>query len=246
MSLARDTSIWCQAGLRFEFADTAEMVEARAQFLNAGHYNPLRNALSALCLQRGERARFITDLGAGTGFYISRVLQHLPESFGLAIDLSKYAARWAAKAHSRLDAVVADVWGGLPLKDGSADILLVVFAPRPANELFRVIKGGGRLIVATPTDAHLEELRDSLGLLRVHPGKRAKTAQALSQYFVCSDHGSYQWSMQLTHIEIEHLVRMGPSSRHIDSALLAGNIARLPAITNVTASVDVSVYTRPE
>jgi 23S rRNA (guanine745-N1)-methyltransferase len=182
MSLARATSIWCRAGLRFEFADTAEMVEARAQFLNAGHYDPLRNALSAVCLQHGERARFITDLGAGTGFYISRVLQHLPESFGLAIDLSKYAARRAAKAHSRLDVVVADVWGGLPLKDGSADLLLVVFAPRPAMELFRVIKGGGRLIVATPTDAHLGELQDSLGLLRVHPGKRAKTAQTLSQY----------------------------------------------------------------
>jgi 23S rRNA (guanine745-N1)-methyltransferase len=222
------------------------MVEARAQFLNAGHYNPLRNALTALCLQHGERARFITDLGTGTGFYISRILQQLPQSLGLAIDLSKYAARRAAKAHSRLDVAIADVWGGLPLKDGSADILLVVFAPRPANELFRIIKGGGRLIVATPADAHLGELQDSLGLLRVHPGKRAKTAQALSQYFVPSDHGSYHWSMQLTRIEVEYLVRMGPSARHVDSALLAGNIGRLPTITNVTGSVDISVYTRRE
>ncbi len=222
------------------------MVEARAQFLSAGHYNPLRDALSALCLQHGERARLITDLGAGTGFYISRALQHLPECFGLAIDLSKYAARRAASAHSRLDAVVADVWRGLPLKDSSADILLVVFAPRPANELFRIIKRGGKLIVATPTDAHLGELHDSLGLLRVHPGKRAKTTRSLSQYFVCSDHGSHQWSMRLTHSEVEHLVRMGPSARHVDSALLAENIRRLPTLTDVTASVDVSVYTRPQ
>ena len=246
MSPARVTSIWSPAGLRLEFADTAGMVEARAQFLNAGHYHPLRNALSALCLQHAERARFITDIGAGTGFYISQVLQHLPESLGLAIDLSKYAARRAARAHSRLDVVVADVWGGLPLKDRSVDILLVVFAPRPANELFRVVKGGGKLIVVTPTDAHLGELRDSLGLLRVHPGKRAKTAQALSQYFVSSDHRSYHWSMPLTRIEVEHLARMGPSARHIDPALLAGNIGRLPTIINVTASVDISVYTRPE
>jgi 23S rRNA (guanine745-N1)-methyltransferase len=131
------------------------MVEARAQFLNAGHFNPLRHALTDLCRQHGDRARFIVDVGAGIGFYISQVLQQLPQSLGLAIDLSKYAARRAAKAHSRLDVVVADVWGGLPLKDRSADILLVVFAPRPTNELFRIIKGGGRLIVATPTDAHL-------------------------------------------------------------------------------------------
>lgn len=246
MSLVRATSIWCRAGLRFEFADTAEMVEARAQFLNAGHFDPLCNALSLLCLQHGERARFIADIGAGTGFHISRVLQLLPQSFGLAIDLSKYAARRAAKAHSRLDVMVADVWGGLPLQDGRVDILLVVFAPRPANELCRVLKAGGKLIVATPTESHLGELRDSLGLLRVHPEKRAKTTQALSHYFVCSHHGSYHWSMQLTHLEIEHLVQMGPSARHIDSALLARNIGRLPTITNVTASVDVTVYTRSE
>lgn len=222
------------------------MVDARAQFLNAGHYNPLRNVLAELCLQHGERARFIVDVGAGIGFYISRVLQQLPQSLGLAIDLSKYAARRAAKAHSRLDVAVADVWGGLPLKDGSADILLVVFAPRPANELFRIMKGGGRLIVATPTDAHLGELRGSLDLLRVHPGKRAKTAEALSQYFVPSYCGSYQWSMELDRIEVEHVVRMGPSARHVNLALLAENIKRLPTITNVTVSVDISVYTRPE
>jgi 23S rRNA (guanine745-N1)-methyltransferase len=222
------------------------MVEARAQFLNAGHYNPFRNALTELCLRHGERARFIVDVGAGIGFYISQVLQRLPESLGLAIDLSKYAARRAAKAHSRLDVAVADVWSGLPLKDGSADILLVVFAPRPANELCRIIKGGGKLIVATPTDAHLEELRHSLGLLRIHPGKRTKTAEALSEYFVPCDHGSYQWSMKLARIEVERVVRMGPSARHVDSALLAGNIGRLPTITNVTGSVDISVYTRPE
>lgn len=244
MSLAKDTSTWCPAGLRFVFADSAEMVEARAQFLNTGHYNPLSNALTALSVEHGDGARLITDLGAGTGFYIARVLQHLPETLGLAIDLSKYAARRAARAHSHLDVVVADVWGGLPLKDSSSDMLLVVFAPRPANELSRIIKGGGRLIVATPTDLHLEELRQSLGLLRVHPEKRARTTQALSQYFVRNDHGSYRWSMQLNHIEIEHLVRMGPSARHLDLSHLTKNIGRLPATTSVTASVDISVYKR--
>jgi 23S rRNA (guanine745-N1)-methyltransferase len=91
---------------------------------------------------------------------------------------------------------------------------------------------------------HFNPLRN--GLTEIHPGKRAKTAEALSQYFVPSHHGSFQWSMELTRIEVEHVVPMGPSARHLDSGLLTGNIGRLPTITDVTGSVDISVYTRPE
>jgi 23S rRNA (guanine745-N1)-methyltransferase len=220
------------------------MVEARAQFLTAGHFDPLRTTLLELCLRHGARARFIVDVGAGIGFYISQLLHHLPQSLGLAIDLSKYAARRAAKAHKQLDAVVADVWDGIPLKDDSVDILIVSFAPRPTKEFFRVLKGGGILIVAIPTDAHLGELQNSLSLLRVHPGKREKTAEVLSHYFALRDHDSCRWSMHLSRAEVEQVVRMGPSARHIDPTILAENLGRLPAITEVTGSVYISVYMR--
>jgi 23S rRNA (guanine745-N1)-methyltransferase len=90
------------------------MVGARAEFLGAGHYLPLANALAELSLDHAAGARFILEAGAGTGYYIASVLDALPKSLGLAIDLSKYAVRRAAKAHSRLSAAVADIWEGLP------------------------------------------------------------------------------------------------------------------------------------
>ena len=101
------------------------MVGARAEFLGAGHYLPLANVLVELSKNYAVEARLIVEGGAGTGYYIASVLDALPRSLGLAIDLSKYAARRAAKAHGRLNAAVADIWERLPLKDGSTRALSV-------------------------------------------------------------------------------------------------------------------------
>ena len=56
----------------------------------------------------------LLDLGAGTGQYLAHVLERLPGEVGLALDVSKYASRRAAKAHPRASAVLADAWQALP------------------------------------------------------------------------------------------------------------------------------------
>ena len=61
---------------------------------------------------------------------------------GLAFDVTKPALRRAARAHPRVGAVLADTWGPLPLADGSADVLLNVFAPRNGPEMRRVLRPG--------------------------------------------------------------------------------------------------------
>src|ERR1700723_3493566 len=153
------------------------MVGARAEFLGTGHYLPLANVLVELSKDHAVGARLIMEAGAGTGYYIASVLDALLKSFGLAIDLSKYAVRRAAKAHGRLSAAVADIWDGLPLKDHSVDLALNVFAPRPALELFRTLQRDGKLIVAIPTEQHMAELRESLGLLQVDPNKELRLSR---------------------------------------------------------------------
>jgi 23S rRNA (guanine745-N1)-methyltransferase len=85
----------------------------------------------------------------------------------VAVDISVPAARRAARAHQRAGSVVADAWAALPLADGCAEVVLVVFAPRGAGEIARVLRPGGRLVVLTPTPAHLGELVGPLGLLGV-------------------------------------------------------------------------------
>ena len=87
--------------------------------------------------------------------------------------MAKPAARRAARAHPRAGAAVCDVWRGLPLADACADVVLDVFAPRNGAEFRRVLRPGGRLVVVTPTPAHLAELVPLLGLIGVDPDKDA-------------------------------------------------------------------------
>jgi 23S rRNA (guanine745-N1)-methyltransferase len=184
------------------------------------------------------------EAGAGTGYYTASVLDALPKSLGLAIDLSKYAVRRAAKAHGRLSAAVADIREGLPLKDHSIDLALNVFAPRPAQELFRTLQRDGKLIVAIPSDQHLAELRDSLGLLEVDRNKEVRLSRALDPFFAQLERRSCRWNMKLNHQQIECLVGMGPSARHNHPATLAGRIEVLPPTVPVTGAVEVRVYMR--
>src|SRR5579859_1324075 len=83
--------------------DTAAMVAARVDFLGAGHYAPIADALAAAVPAGTEH---VVDLGAGTGSYLARVLDAVPAAHGLALDISKFALRRAAKAHPRAGAVV--------------------------------------------------------------------------------------------------------------------------------------------
>lgn len=220
------------------------MVRARDAFLGAGHYLPLANLLVELSKGHAAGARLVMEAGAGTGYYIAHVLDGLPKSLGLAIDLSRYAARRAAKAHGRLNVVVADIWEELPLKEHSIDLSLNVFAPRPAHELFRTLHHDGKLIIAIPTREHMADLRDSLNLLEVDRSKELRVARALDPFFTQLEHRFCRWNMELNHQEVAYLAGMGPSARHINPATLAGRVAMLPPTVPVTGAVEVRVYVR--
>jgi 23S rRNA (guanine745-N1)-methyltransferase len=220
------------------------MVSARQTFLIAGHYVPMAQALKAVTVRHALNPSFVFEAGAGTGYYIASVLDALPLACGLALDLSTNAARRAARAHPRLSAIVADAMNGLPLKDESADLALSIFAPRPARELARTLRPGGKLIVAVPTQAHLEEVRKSLRLLNVDPEKEVRLATSLSPWFQQVEVESVRWGMMLERPVVAALASMGPSARHIYPAALQELVARLPTLSQVTGSVDLRVYVR--
>lgn len=246
-------------------ADTAEMVAAREAFLGAGHFEPLAEALveeaeRALGGQalggRAERrvsgrtARAlgdpakrpdvppgsIIDLGAGTGWYLARLLDGLPGRIGLALDLSKHALRRAARAHPRIAAVACDAWRPLPVRDSVADLVLSVFAPRNAPEIARVLRPGGALVVTTPTERHLRELVERLGLLTVDERKRERLATTLDAHLELARRKEHEWPLELTPGDVANAVAMGPSARHATRAETG------TAATPVTASVTISTY----
>ena len=222
-------------------ADTAPMVAARERFLGAGHFDPLADALAEAAereLETGPEGS-ILDLGAGTGWYLSRVLDRLPGRTGLALDLSKHALRRAARAHKRVGAVAADAWQSLPVRDGAAALAISVFAPRNGPELARVLKPGGALIVALPTARHLAELVEAFGLLSVDQYKRERLAAKLDPHFGVAHEASLEWTLELDRAAARDAVTMGPSSAHTDPAALG-----LPEAETVTASVEISVRRR--
>ena len=82
--------VGCETGHRFDMArqgylsllgsrsrtdtgDSADMVEARAEFLGAGHYRPIADAIARQGLTRGP----VLEIGAGTGYYLAIALDGL-------------------------------------------------------------------------------------------------------------------------------------------------------------------------
>jgi 23S rRNA (guanine745-N1)-methyltransferase len=227
--------------------DTAAMVAARDAFLGAGRYTPIADTLAATAaavLAGGREGGCVADLGAGTGYYLAAVLDRLPERLGVALDISKYAVRRAARAHPRSGAVVCDAWRPLPLRDASAALVLNVFAPRNGPEIRRVLRPGGTLLVVSPTARHLRELVGPLGLLSVDEDKDRRIAEKLDPHLAPGERQEVQWTMALSRAEAASVVAMGPSAWHTGPERLTERLATLPEPFSVTASVTVSVYQR--
>ena len=228
---------------RTDTGDTADMVAARAAFLGADHYRPVAQAVASM-VARGP----VLEIGAGTGYYLSAVLDRLAGTgerpLGIALDASRYAARRAA-ANPATASIVADAWSRLPVMDRGVGAVLSVFAPRDPAEIARVLTPGGRLVVVTPEPEHLTEIRSTLGLLAVDPGKPDRLVEAFSGHLAIVDRGQVHREMRLGPEDVSALVRMGPSARHVQADALSVAVAALPDITSVTLSVTISVFERP-
>ncbi|MBX5469806.1 MAG: 23S rRNA methyltransferase [Thermoleophilaceae bacterium] len=256
----RERSLRCRRGHAFDVArqgyvtllpgearpggDTSEMVEARAAFLAAGHYRPLVDAVAATAerfLADGPSGG-VVELGAGTGQQLAQVLERAPGRAGLALDLSRAAARRAARAHPRIGAVVCDVWRRLPVRSGAAALVLDVFAPRNGPEIRRVLHPRGALVVASAAPRHLAELVERLGLLRVDERKPERIEQALGAGLERVERRVREFELELTRTDAERLVAMGPSAWHTEPSALRERLADLPEPVRVGASVVVSAY----
>ncbi len=221
--------------------DTAAMVQARAAFLRAGHYAPIVDAVAAAAaaaLADGPSGG-VVDVGAGTGDYLAAVLEAPPAAgrAGLALDVSKHAARRAARAHPRAGAAVADVWRSLPVRTGSAALALDVFSPRDGPELRRILHAQGTLLVVTPSPDHLRELVEARGLLRVDERKEQRLERTLGEHFVRATVEPLAFELRLAPEDAANLVAMGPSAWHAAATTTAGDEP-----VTVTASVTLRAF----
>lgn len=172
----------------------------------------------------------ILEAGAGTGFYLGRVLEGVrvangPNSdpgstapLGLGTEISVAAARRLAKADPDAVALVADTWDVLPLADDSVDLVQVVFAPRNASEFARVLRPGGGLVVVGPGAGHLEPLRSDAGMLSPESDKAERLESGLAGFFSPARVEAVDETVRVPGAIAVDLALMGPSGVHLDRA----------------------------
>lgn len=225
--------------------DSAAMLDAREAFLATGHYAPLAGAIAEAIARAAGRVPddvCVADAGAGTGYYLAAALDATPNRTGIALDVSRYAARRAAKAHPRAGSVLCDVWSHLPLRDGCVGVLLNVFAPRNGSEMARVLHPDGTLVVVTPTTDHLRELVSHLGLIDVDAQKEERLTATLGPRFELIERRPVEFTARLSQADALALVAMGPSARHGDENARRTAVASLPDPLDTTVSVTVARY----
>ncbi len=142
--------------------DGAEMVEARRNFLSAGHYTFLVDAIIS-CMQKNgfKPDDRLLDVGCGDGSYLHAIAQHFPEALFWGSDISKFAVRRAARYVAGAKFSVASNYH-LPFQSGSIDSILSVFSPIELNEIKRVLQDKGIFIRVLPGEKHFWELKQAL------------------------------------------------------------------------------------
>lgn len=241
------------AGLRYGGDDT-QMINDRETFLGRGHYAPFVEAVTEAVGEVIDEAGIpddaepaICEVGAGTGYYLSHMLDSIDGSRGIGLDVSIPSAKKLAKCHPRVGAVVADAWATLPIRDNCVDAIAVVFAPRNASEFARVLKPGGQVVVLTADTGHLDELREPLGIIGVEKGKVQRMIDQARDHLVpVGPSEPVQFKMQLDQGSIATQIGMSPSARHIHPDVLAERIATLPTTMEVTARAMITRFKKVE
>lgn len=224
-------------------ADTRDMVESRRSFLASGHYRDLMERVAAVTADAiADVPGCIVDAGAGTGDYLAAVLEAAPGRSGIALDISKHAARHAARAHPDAGAVVCDVWSQLPVRDGVAAAVMSVFAPRNVAETARALVPGGALVVVTPTPRHLGEIVGPLGMLTIDPDKGARLERTVGAVFVRERLELCEYRAVLSAEEMISLALMGPSAWHASAQNVRAAAEGIGDRTDVTVSAEIGVW----
>lgn len=138
--------------------DTKEMVVSRRQFLESGFYEPFRRKACELVARYTDTGDVLLDAGCGEGYY-TRAMAADREAYGF--DISRSAVRMAAKSDPATVYAVAGSYD-IPFRDAGADMLTAIFSPIAAEEFKRVVKKGGHLMIAVPTERHLFGLKTLL------------------------------------------------------------------------------------
>ena len=145
--------------------DNRAMLEARRRFLDTGAYQPLADKLSELIVNSFPEGGALLDIGCGEGYYTAAVSSRLDRAGKRAsvygFDISKDGVKMTARRDKSLHLAVASAYK-MPFSDESFDVAMNVFSPLALEETVRILRHGGRFIMAIPDVNHLFGLKKAL------------------------------------------------------------------------------------
>ncbi|MGQ0699356.1 MAG: putative RNA methyltransferase [Panacagrimonas sp.] len=184
--------------------DSAESLKARREFLQAGHYRPLLDAV--LELLRPLRAQNLLDVGCGEGYYTGAMTTVSADVTGL--DIAKPAIQMAARSYRDVTWLVGS-GAAIPLADASVDVVSNLFTQLHIDEIRRVLKPDSHSLVVTPSSNHLWDVRERLfGEVRAH--EPDKFLAGFEASFELRERREIRVDLQLTRQSLRKLLAMTP------------------------------------
>jgi len=157
--------------------DTADAVAARRKFYERG--DPLMDAIVRAFPVEGA----LLDVGCGDGSH----LEAFRRTYGVeawGVDISVPAIELAARTFRECSFVVANADRFLPFAEASFDAVVSITARMNAEEMRRVLRPGGTLLVVIPGAEDLVELREAVQGERVERDRVERTIAAFASHFV--------------------------------------------------------------
>lgn len=207
--------------------DDKAMVAARTQFLDRGLYQPIRDAVMAHVQTLAPAS--ILDIGCGEGYYTTGLVAEGREVFGL--DLSKDAIVAACRRSRAVHWLVAGS-AHLPFTDHSLDLVVVMFCEPHAEEIARVLKPDGHLMLVTPGNAHLAALR-ALLYDEVQPYDEDKHVRRLAAGFALAEREDVRADLVLTPDALAELLAMTPHGWRVNPERQAALASSAPLATEL-------------
>ena len=217
--------------------DTKEQVASRREFLSAGFYEPIANALCDTARSLGAQGP-IVDVGCGEGYYSTRLAQTLGAAL-IGLDISKEAVRRAAGTYKNATWLCASA-ARLPLPDHSAGCVTSLFALTVAEEFRRVLRKDGLYFQILAAEDHLMALKSI-----IYPELFHKEKQTIPEIpgFTLVKTLPIRFSFTVEGRHIQNLLSMTPHVYRI-SKEGAQRLENTQILTD-TASCVLNVY-RPE
>ena len=212
--------------------DSAGQLRHRAAFLDAGYFDAIAGTIAEYVQQADANPTFgrwcILDAGSGTGHHLARISDALPPSVaGLGLDISRDAARQAARRWPMFGFAIADLWTEWPVNDAAVDLVISIFAPKNFPEAARVLRPGGWLAVSYPGTDHLAELRDHFGLMRQHASAAQRYSEAAGRLIGPPTLHRLRRRTVLDSAAVRSAILMGPNARHIAASAFDAELGPL-------------------